>query len=75
MRAFTVRVNDVSGVGGFLLPDNHVDVLASRKLSGMNEEERTETIIQDIKDDAATGGSGVQGAGARFDSTRSTQSD
>ena len=49
MRAFTVRVNDVSGVGGFLLPDNHVDVLASRKLSGMNEEVRTETIVQDIK--------------------------
>lgn len=48
-RAFTVRVNDVSGVGGFLLPDNHVDVLASRKLSGTSEEIRTETIVQDIK--------------------------
>ena len=48
-RAFTVRVNDVSGVGGFLLPDNHVDVLASRKLSDASEEIRTETIVQDIK--------------------------
>ena len=48
-RAFTVRVNDVSGVGGFLLPDNHVDVLSSWKLSGTNEEVRTETIVQDIK--------------------------
>lgn len=48
-RAFTVRVNDVSGVGGFLLPDNHVDVLGSRKLSGMSEEVRTETVVQDIK--------------------------
>jgi pilus assembly protein CpaB len=48
-RAFTVRVNDVSGVGGFLLPDNHVDVLASRKLPGSNEETVTETIVQDIK--------------------------
>jgi pilus assembly protein CpaB len=48
-RAFTVRVNDVSGVGGFLLPDNHVDVLASWKPSGMNETVRTETIVQDIK--------------------------
>lgn len=48
-RAFTVRVNDVSGVGGFLLPDNHVDVLGSRKLSGISEEVRTETVVQDIK--------------------------
>ncbi|MGZ5055214.1 MAG: Flp pilus assembly protein CpaB [Methylobacter sp.] len=48
-RAFTVRVNDVSGVGGFLLPDNYVDVLSSRKLSGTTEEIRTETVVQDIK--------------------------
>jgi len=48
-RAFTVRVNDVSGVGGFLLPDNHVDVLASRKVSDAGKEVRTETIAQDIK--------------------------
>lgn len=48
-RAFTVRVNDVSGVGGFLLPDNHVDVLAAKKLPGMNEEVRAETIVQDVK--------------------------
>ncbi len=48
-RAFTVRVNDVSGVGGFLLPDNHVDVLASRKRPGANEEVRAETLVQDIK--------------------------
>ncbi len=48
-RAFTVRVNDVSGVGGFLLPDTHVDVLASRKLPGTNEVTQTETIMQDLK--------------------------
>ena len=49
MRAFTLRINDVSGVGGFLLPDNHVDVLASKKLLGTNEQAVTETLIQDIK--------------------------
>ncbi len=49
MRAFTIRVNDVSGVGGFLLPDNRVDVIASRKLPGSNEATVTETIVQDIK--------------------------
>lgn len=48
-RAFTVRVNDVSGVGGFLRPDNRIDVLASRKLPGVNEEIRTETVVQDIR--------------------------
>src|SRR5215472_5891503 len=30
MRAVTVRVDDVIGVGGFLLPGNHVDVVAAR---------------------------------------------
>ncbi|MDD1622668.1 MAG: Flp pilus assembly protein CpaB [Methylococcaceae bacterium] len=48
-RAFTVRVNDVSGVGGFLLPDNHVDVLHSWKPSGMNDEVHSETLVQDVR--------------------------
>jgi pilus assembly protein CpaB len=48
MRAVAVRVNDVSGVGGFLLPGNRVDVLASRKAQG-SDTVRTETIIQDLK--------------------------
>lgn len=30
MRAVTVRVNDVEGVGGFVLPGDHVDVLLTR---------------------------------------------
>ncbi|WP_045226557.1 Flp pilus assembly protein CpaB [Methyloterricola oryzae] len=49
MRAFTVRVNDVSGVGGFLLPDNHVDILASRKSGSGQGPTQAETIVQDIK--------------------------
>lgn len=47
MRALTVRVNDVIGVAGFLLPGNRVDVLASRK--GSNQRAVTETILKDIK--------------------------
>lgn len=45
-RAVTVRVNDIIGVAGFLLPGNRVDVLASRK-----EKKRavTRTVLQDIK--------------------------
>lgn len=45
MRAVTVRVDDVIGVGGFLLPGNHVDVVAARKV---NERATTETILMDI---------------------------
>ena len=47
MRALTIRVNDVIGVAGFLLPGNRVDVLSSRK--GENRRAITETIIRDIK--------------------------
>lgn len=47
MRALTVRVNDVIGVAGFLLPGNRVDILASRKIG--NQRAETETILEDIK--------------------------
>ncbi len=46
MRAVSIRVNDVIGVAGFLLPGNRVDVLASRM-----EERRsiTRTVLENIK--------------------------
>lgn len=47
MRAITVRVDDVVGVAGFLLPGNTVDVLASRKEA--NQRAVTETILSNIK--------------------------
>jgi len=47
MRAVTVRVDDVVGVAGFLLPGNTVDILASRKIP--NQRAITETILQNIK--------------------------
>lgn len=47
MRAITVRVNDVIGVGGFLLPGNRVDVLASRKDG--NRRAHTNIILEDLK--------------------------
>ena len=47
MRAVTVRVDDVVGVAGFLLPGNTVDVLASRKIP--NKRAITETILRNIK--------------------------
>ncbi len=48
MRAITVRVNDVIGVGGFLLPGNIVDIIASRK-DGDNNRIVTETILENLK--------------------------
>jgi pilus assembly protein CpaB len=48
MRAMSVRVNDVVGVSGFLLPGNRVDVLATRT-EGMSKEATTHTILEDIK--------------------------
>jgi pilus assembly protein CpaB len=46
MRAVTVRVNDVIGVAGFLLPGNRVDVLTSRV---ENRRAITRTLLQYIK--------------------------
>ena len=41
MRAVTIRTNDVEGVGGFVLPGDHVDVLLTRqaeqRTSGTND--------------------------------------
>jgi pilus assembly protein CpaB len=41
----TVRVDDVVGVAGFLLPGNHVDIVAARK---HDNRATTETILLDI---------------------------
>lgn len=46
-RAVTVRVNDVIGVAGFLLPGNRVDVLATRKDN--NRRAETRTLLQNLK--------------------------
>ena len=45
-RAITVRVNDVAGVAGFLLPGNRVDILATRIV---NARAKTETLLQNVK--------------------------
>ena len=48
MRAVTIRVDDVVGVAGFLLPGNRVDVLASR-LDTRTRRATTETILKNLK--------------------------
>lgn len=48
MRAISVRVNDVVGVAGFILPGNYVDVLATKRAGGHNQAE-TRTLLENIR--------------------------
>lgn len=48
-RAISVRVDDVVGVGGFLLPGNRVDVLATKKAGGSGNNSEAETILEDLR--------------------------
>jgi pilus assembly protein CpaB len=48
MRAVTVRVDDVVGVAGFLLPGNRVDVIATEK-DGLGTQVRATTILSNIQ--------------------------
>lgn len=46
MRAVTIRADDVIGVGGFVLPENRVDVISAFEANGTP---RAETIIRDVR--------------------------
>lgn len=48
MRAISVRVDDVVGVAGFLLPGNQVDVVSTKRENGQRES-KSETILRKIK--------------------------
>jgi pilus assembly protein CpaB len=47
MKAVTVRVNDVEGVGGFVLPGDHVDVLMTRQPEKGNG--NNDVVLQNAK--------------------------
>jgi pilus assembly protein CpaB len=47
-RAISVRVDDVVGVSGFILPGNRVDILITKKDRATNKAETT-TLLQNIK--------------------------
>jgi len=49
MRAFTVRVNEAVGVGGFLMPDARVDVLLTTESSGQRATRMSKIILEDIR--------------------------
>jgi len=47
MKAVTIRVNDVEGVGGFVLPGDHVDVVLTRNKSGSAP--TSEVVLQNTR--------------------------
>jgi pilus assembly protein CpaB len=50
MRAATVRINDVSGVAGFVQPSDTVDVLITRQgASGSRDTQLTDVLLQNVR--------------------------
>jgi len=53
MRAISVKISVESGVGGFILPNDRVDVLLTRRLrsnaSGGNEEHVSDTVLKNVR--------------------------
>jgi pilus assembly protein CpaB len=49
MRAAAVRLNDVSGVAGFVQPLDTVDVLITRQMPGPNASQVTDVLLQAVK--------------------------
>lgn len=47
MKAVTIRVNDVEGVGGFVLPGDHVDVVLTRQID--KAQASTAVVLQDAR--------------------------
>ena len=47
LKAATVRVNDIDGVGGFVLPGDHVDVSLTRQVDKANAS--TEIVLQNVR--------------------------
>ena len=48
MRASTIRVNDINGVAGFVLPGDHVDIMLTRDAGGAGNL-ITDILLQNVK--------------------------
>ena len=50
MRAVSIKVNEVAGVGGFIVPGDHVDVMLTRDLNPkVPGEKATSLLVQKLK--------------------------
>jgi pilus assembly protein CpaB len=47
MKAVTIRVNDVEGVGGFVLPGDHVDIVLTRQIEKGSA--TTQVVLQNTR--------------------------
>lgn len=48
-RAAAVRINDVSGVAGFIQPNDSVDVLITRQVAGADDVQLTDVLLQNVR--------------------------
>ena len=75
MRAASIRVDAVAGVGGFVLPGDYVDVLVTREIStgsgGRSGDRKfvTDTLIQNLKVLGTDQNSDTESTGARLVNT------
>lgn len=49
MRAISIHIDSVSGVSGFILPGDHVDILLTRNIGGGARNLVTDVILQDVE--------------------------
>lgn len=49
MRAFSIKVNEVVGVGGFIVPDSRVDVVVTTSPSHQSQEKIAKIVLEDIR--------------------------
>ena len=49
MRAVSIGISVQSGAGGFILPNDRVDVLLTRSLPGGRKQFATSTILDDVR--------------------------
>ena len=49
MRGMSVKVDNVTGVSGFITPNSRVDVIAAGTLEGADREERSKMILQNVR--------------------------
>ena len=49
MRGFSVKVNEVVGVGGFIVPDSRVDVVVTTSPSQQSQEKISKIVLEDIR--------------------------
>jgi len=49
MRAFSIKVNEAVGVGGFIVPDSRVDVVITTSPSTNSQEKVSKIVLQDVR--------------------------